>query len=137
MYIAFDPILLYIYVQYVYASTASVEVLVHVECVDLHIKCLCICKCKPALMLANVFIHCSRLAGHPVQCTICLLRTPQMHIRMSTLMVCECEMIFVQFNSACVANCFGKVRPRTIIYMLTYLCMGDVPTVYCCRHGTP
>ena len=31
-------------------------------------NCLCYCQCKPALILANAFIHCLQLAGCPVQC---------------------------------------------------------------------
>ena len=53
-------------------------------------------------MLASVFIHCSRSAGHPVQCTTCLLRTLQMHIRMSTLMVCECAQIIGELLKQCM-----------------------------------
>ena len=57
-------------------------------------------------------------------------------------MVCEGVMIIGELRAKTVhvANCFCTKRPSwTTIYILAYLCMGDVmgDTVYCCRHDTP
>ena len=101
------------------------------------LECLCICKRKPALMLANASIYCSLcIVSWPSSTVHGLHAAKSTNVYMATLMVCQCMTIFAQFNSACCKLFLYNEAQDNHIH-IAILCMGDVPTVYCCRNDTP
>ena len=65
---------------------SGVVVVVHVDhYVHLHNRMFMHLQCKPALMLANVFIHCLQLAGHPQYMTGIRTYSKSLNAELSTL----------------------------------------------------